>query len=81
MNKRRKRFVVFIDLEKAFDRVDRRILINKMKDQNLNPAVIDMIGLTLNNNKAKIENKSIVTQVGTPQGDVLSPTLFNIYFN
>ena len=60
LNKRPKTFVVFIDLKKAFDVVDRTILREKLIAFNFNPQIINSISelqkltmMNFNNEKAK----------------------------
>ena len=79
-------FGAFIDLEKAFDWVDRELLlytlINYNIDGKLYSAITDMYTKTIS--CIKINNfltKWFEVTNGVRQGDTLSPTLFAIYIN
>ena len=70
--------VVDIDLAKYFDTVNHDILINSLRKEIKDEAVISLIRKFL---KSGVMIKGIVnkTQEGTPQGGNLSPLLSNIY--
>lgn len=69
------------DIEKAFDRIQRNILIKllekKIKDQRL----FDLIRKMFNCNILSLENFYFKRNKGVPQGNVLSPLLCNIYLH
>jgi group II intron reverse transcriptase/maturase len=70
--------VVDIDLAKYFDTVNHDILINRLREEIKDEAVISLIRKFL---KSGVMINGIVnkTQEGTPQGGNLSPLLSNIY--
>lgn len=70
--------VVDIDLAKYFDTVNHDILINRLRQEVKDEAVISLIRKFL---KSGVMINGIVsaTQEGTPQGGNLSPLLSNIY--
>jgi RNA-directed DNA polymerase len=72
-----KRWVVDIDLEKFFDRVNHDILMSLVKRKVKDPKVLKLIDSYL---KAGMFAGGIVSQrqEGTPQGSPLSPLLSNI---
>ena len=78
---RTKRFVVFIDFEKAFDRVDRALLIDKLRQRQISDQLTDSICLHFKANQAQINGEDVRVNIGTAQGAVLSPTLFNTYID
>ncbi len=73
--------LAFIDFRKAFDTLEYRFLLNALKNQGVEPHLIDIIKQLHTNIKARIvtdkmENFFTVKR-GVKQGDPLSPLLFN----
>ena len=76
----------FIDMEKAFDSVWRGGLLFKLHDKDVTGTVWNWIADFLQNRSATciLKNKpgdSFRTELGLPQGSVLSPLLFSIFLN
>ena len=77
---------IFIDFSKAFDTVDHKILLHKLKLLNLGENTIRLIENYLKNRfqvtkiKDGISDQNLVS-CGVPQGSILGPTLFLIYVN
>ena len=76
--------VVWIDLEKAFDKVWREGLKRKLRQCGVGGRMYKWIGQYLQNRKARVQVKQHLSQKkdirqGVPQGGVLSPTLFLIF--
>jgi len=71
------RYVVDIDLEKFFDRVNHDILMSKLAKQIEDKAVLKLIRNYLQAG-IMIEGCCVVTEEGTPQGGPLSPLLANV---
>ena len=63
---RRKRFAVFIDLEKAFDRVDRKILLDKLRQLNIDPHLSEAIRVGLGNTSAILHDETVKLRIGVP---------------
>jgi hypothetical protein len=55
-----------VDLKKAFDRVDRRILMKKLVDLNLEPPILLAVKALLSNTNMEIDNKKIKAETGVP---------------
>ncbi|GFT73218.1 RNA-directed DNA polymerase from mobile element jockey [Trichonephila clavipes] len=77
---------VFLDIQKAFDRVWHVGLLYKLIKMNTPPHLIKLINSFLNNrsftvkvNNTHSSNRIIIA--GMPQGSSISPILFNIYVN
>ena len=79
-------FVAFIDLIMAYDRVNRKFMINKLKDKGCSGKFFKIIEAMLDNitQIPKINNyflPPIVTTLELRQGDNLSPILFYLFFD
>jgi retron-type reverse transcriptase len=69
------------DISKCFDRFNHKRLVSLIKSKYVRQQVfIDLLYKAL---RAKIIsiNSSFINKIGTPQGSVVSPILFNIYLN
>ena len=77
--------VVGIDMSKAFDTVRRSQLLQILQDiidpGNLNIIKVLFSNTTLSVKMNKIIGERFQTNRGVPQGDSLSPKLFNVYVN
>ena len=80
-------YCAFIDLQKAFDRVNRDLLWYKLDKIGISGRMFNIIKRIYQDPKSQVQithNLStpwFSTPVGVRQGDSLSPTLFNIYIN
>ena len=87
VHRQRKRlFVAFVDLKKAYDKVNRKFTINKLRNKGFSGKFLKIIEAMLNNvtQIPKINGyflSPILTTQGLKQGDNLSPILFDIFFD
>ena len=77
-------YACFIDFEKAFDRVDRNLLIEKLFCMGLHGRILKIIHSILLPNYQHIvdgdyRSRRILQNTGVPQGDKLSPLLFSVF--
>ncbi|GFY01599.1 RNA-directed DNA polymerase from mobile element jockey [Trichonephila clavipes] len=75
---------IFLDVEKAFDRLWHNGLIFKMINLNYPPYLIHTISDYLHNRIFQVKIQATISkighiQAGSPQGSLLSPILYNIY--
>ena len=83
---KKKLFIAFIDLKKAYDKTDREALRFKLKSKGFSGKFLMSIVALVNNvlQICKIDDKlllPIITSTGLKQGDNLSPILFDICFD
>jgi len=86
MDKTKQPLSIFMDFSKAFDTVDHRILLEKLKYYGIINKSLNVFRSYLENRfqyteyqNGKSENLSI--NCGVPQGSILGPLLFIIYIN
>lgn len=74
----------FFDVQKAFDKVIHEGFVLKCKRIGLSEVTTALLANYLNNRTTKIKLNGILSEAiqlkaGTPQGAIISPTLFNIW--
>ena len=77
---------IFLDLRKAFDSVNHKILLNKLFRMGFRGNIHSLISSYLTNRSQYVEldgykSTDSVISHGVPQGSILGPLLFNLFFN
>ena len=77
-------YACFVDFSKAFDSVDRTLLLVKLQTLGIPSSFCRMYATLLNNSKSVIRSGSTLSapfssDKGVPQGDPSSPLLFNLF--
>lgn len=77
-------YLVFLDLEKAYDRIDRKKLLTLLTHRGVDRKIVQVVRKLYEDNKVKSTIGDISTgwlryNVGVRQGCVISSTLFNMY--
>ena len=70
---RRPSVILYVDIRKAFDHVIRRVLIDKLKETISKEETLDVIKDLISDTSIRIGDTIIPTNVGVPQGALLSP--------
>ena len=78
-------FIAFVDMEKAYDRVNRKKLFEVMRGYGISEYLVRIIERVYEENRVKfvledVETDWCTSNSGVRQGCPLSPLLFNIYF-
>jgi len=86
VDKKRITVGVFIDLAKAFDTVDHRILLQKLEHYGIRGNVLAMFASYIGNRKQYVTIDGVRSELaniicGVPQGSILGPILFLLYIN
>ena len=70
-----------MDLQKAFDSVDRVLLLRSLVDKGIDQELVNAIASLLKETYLKVGNEYVNNSIGVPQGSRLSPILFVLFIN
>ncbi len=73
-------YVVDMDLSKCFDRLDHDLIITSIRQRVRDGSILDLVRMFLSSG-VMIEGNWEATEVGSPQGGVVSPLIANIYLD
>ena len=76
----------FIDIQKAYDSVNRDLLWKICKSYGLTDKIVNLLKMLHNNSKAKVRingqlSDSFDIETGVMQGEIPLPFLFNVFFD
>lgn len=77
---------IYMDLAKAFDKIDHNILLRKLSNYPISPCLISLLKSYLSDRKQYVcvygeKSDSITPHSSVPQGSILSPLLFALFIN
>jgi hypothetical protein len=78
--------MVFIDIEKAYDSVPRKLLWQALEQASISEHIRDILKSMYSNNRCQVQvgsslSREFCTSKGLLQGCCISPTLFKIYID
>jgi hypothetical protein len=80
--RKKRKYNLLVDLQKAYDSVDRELLFRILRDRAKNEMeghLLSLIEELHRTSLIEVGTSTLVAEMGLPQGSVLSTLLFNIY--
>lgn len=79
-------YATFLDLSKAFDRVNHNILFSKLLEKGIHPLIVRILNTWYVTQTFVVKWGSAISSCfhvtnGTRQGSILSPVMFNLYID
>ena len=71
-------YLLFVDLKKAFDSVDRAMLLRLLKNAGANDRLIRALRSLYDGMALLVDDVEVKTNIGVVQGGITSPLTFNI---
>ena len=86
LNDKKHNLTVFVDLRKAFDTVNHKILLDKLFQYGIRGVALDWFTSYLRNRKQYVKigdslSPARTLNIGVSQGSILGPVLFTLYIN
>ena len=78
IRKYNRRWVVDMDLSKCFDRLDHGLILKAFRRKVANGSILNLIQMFLGSG-VMVGNQLEATELGSPQGGVISPLISNVY--